>query len=425
MADRVQKLKKIANVSVEAMPNESVIQSGHYLLYIRMWYKRFLWLPLLIIVVFGAIVFGDGVYFNLARQPSSLQTASHDLSASQTKTAHAPTTPHPAATTQAASTTHAAVVPPAPTHRDYTSATTSMSQYTDTDFGFSFWYPSSWTVTKTTPTSKDDQGWFKDGSVMSVLEVHGTRWSNGVTIEEFYSPSLAITELGETMSASPVGVDQTYYFDTHAHAWMYKNLTDETNRPSGTISPADISHNTMGGLHIFEGAARYATNVIVPLSASNFLDISLNGDIGFADERYLADTITATDPSVATPTSTEVQLQTIQAEKDAYGALDDTPLPPQPTISAISPTTANPGELVTVYGTNFDSGTSVQLNSVAGMTMSTKVISSTTLTFRVPTPTILDQISEGRSQQFPFRVVVQNNHDGYTWPGITLTIPGY
>ena len=281
-----------------------------------MWYKRFLWLPLLIIVVFGAIVFGDGVYFNFARQQSSLQTASHDLSTSQTKTAHAPTTPPPAATTQAASTTHAAVVPPAPTHRDYTSATTSMSQYTDSDFGFSFWYPSSWT--REAATGRD----IKDCTARKAMSVHGTGYATGVTVGEYVCPNLSMTLLGVD-DTNPVGMDFTYYFDTNTHTWMTRELSGPPDDSPVRTYPTDIRNNTMGGLHIFFGEVRHGLDVVVPLSATHFLVIDANGDF---DERSLANTVMATDPSVATPTSTEVQLQTIQAEKDAYNNLDNTPL---------------------------------------------------------------------------------------------------
>ena len=101
---------------------------------------------------------------------------------------------------------------------------------------------------------------------------------------------------------------------------MYENLTDASsgNRPALTITAADVSNNTMGGLHIFPGALRFGANSIVPLSASHFLIISTNDSAGNIRQNNLVDTIVATDSSVATPWSAALQTQTIQAEKTAY-----------------------------------------------------------------------------------------------------------
>jgi hypothetical protein len=101
-----------------------------------------------------------------------------------------------------------------------------------------------------------------------------------------------------------------YYFDSQKNIWMRESDWNDTTRDWGVnANPADISSNTMGGLRIF------AVNSIVPLSASHFVVVD-DGANGYAE--YLAKTIIATDPSVATPVSAAEQIKTIQAERDAY-----------------------------------------------------------------------------------------------------------
>ena len=195
-----------------------------------------------------------------------------------------------------------------------------MQRYTDSNFGFSFWYPSNWAVSEKQDTDPGYE-YYKDGSFLKTISVANPNLPRvGVTIKEFSSPTLSITELGQTKTANPVGVDQKYYFDKGLHTWMYENLTDASsgNRPALTITAADVSNNTMGGLHIFPGALRFGANSIVPLSASHFLIISTNDSAGNIRQNNLVDTIVATDSSVATPWSAALQTQTIQAEKTAY-----------------------------------------------------------------------------------------------------------
>ncbi len=194
-----------------------------------------------------------------------------------------------------------------------------MSKYTDSNFGFSFWYPSQWKVSELAVTNPTEDGWFQDGSVVKIFSVTDPNdKNNGITIKEFYSPISSITELGRTKSASPVGVDQKYYFDTNLHLWMYENITEDIHRLAGTITPADISQNTMGGLHIFSGAVRFGGDSIVPLSAKNFLVISPNNITGVIRQDELVNTVVASNPAVATPVNNESQVQIVQKEATAY-----------------------------------------------------------------------------------------------------------
>ena len=203
-----------------------------------------------------------------------------------------------------------------------------MSKYTDADFGFSFWYPSEWKVT--TVTTNDPYlypgGMIKKWVLVGPLNNDRGQYTEGFSIAEYNSPEMTITD---TISACPMGVcrDTTrYYFDASAHTWMmqYPNGTHSERDGSyvlqpGTTRPADVSNNTMGGLHIFIAGTK-ADARIIPLSAHNFLVVSPNGYgvYGQGQINAFAKTILATDPTVATPGSAAEQTATIQAEKSAY-----------------------------------------------------------------------------------------------------------
>ena len=172
------------------------------------------------------------------------------------------------------------------------------------------------------------------------------------------------------------------------------------------------------------GSQRFEANVIIPLSAANFVIVTVDGAIATEsnDPQALAKTIVATNPAVATPVSQTNQTQTIQAEETAYTNISGTSQNPAPTITSINPTSAAPGDTVTVYGSNFDSNTTVSIESDEGTpAIKPIIISSTSLTFIVPSATELASIKADR--QYPYVVGVQNEN-GFTWPGIDITING-
>ena len=196
------------------------------------------------------------------------------------------------------------------------SSVPGMTKYTDTDFGFSFWYPSGWAVG---PDRIGHEN-LEDCTIKKSFSVQGSTSSTGVTIAEYYCPNLSMTLRGAN-GANPVGMDFKYYFDKTIHTWMVSDLSDPPNGSPRTTRPMDVSNNTMGELHIFPGAARFGGDVVIPLSARNFLIISSNdGGMSLA-VRPFAKTVLATDPSVATPVSAQEQTKVIQAEASAYAGL--------------------------------------------------------------------------------------------------------
>ncbi len=195
-----------------------------------------------------------------------------------------------------------------------------MTKYTDSDFGFSFWYPSGWSVS----SQSIDVTMFGGGTVSKQLVITGGKGK--ITLYEHASPARSIELSGGSCVNCP---PETYYFDASQHVWMLKypqgNLGGNPMATQAQIDatkipkPADISSNTMGGLHIFSTATGRLTGAhIIPLSAHNFVYVSSDTEDYGAYAYSLVNTILATDPSVATPVSVAEQIKVIQAEKDAY-----------------------------------------------------------------------------------------------------------
>jgi hypothetical protein len=200
-----------------------------------------------------------------------------------------------------------------------------MSRYTDSGFGFSFWYPTSWKVTQRPVTDPTDSGWFQGGTIVKEFVLANPKASDddlpGVIIQEFSSSTNSITELGQTKSASPVGADQSYFFDGRTHTWMYKILSSGADDGPPRTSPADLSNNTMGGLHIFDGAQRHGANCIVVLSPSKFLVLATKDPGGDSLHQYLAKTVVAVGANAAKRTDVQQQTSAIYKEGIQFGAI--------------------------------------------------------------------------------------------------------
>lgn len=309
-----------------------------------------------------------------------------------------------------------------------------MRQYTDSSFGFSFWYPSSMQVTKTQPQLNSGSS-VNDSTIMNGpnTQILGVITAPEFTAYEVYSPDMSILS---SVDPGPSGSDyDKYFFDTQTHTWMYASDGGPTGVAGGTTA-ADTSNNTIGGLHVFNGYTRFGYKVIIPLSANDFIVVyakcndatnytceGTNGAAGTALDRFKASikTIVAVDPSVATPISVVQQTAIIQAEANTYvGYTAPVPPPPGPTITSMSPTTAKPGDTITIYGSNFTLDSEVMISSEVGMTFKPTSISSTMLTFIVPSAAVLAQIKS--DHQFPFTVTVENKNGSSNWPGPILTI---
>lgn len=198
-----------------------------------------------------------------------------------------------------------------------------MSKYTDSDFGFSIWHPSNLSV-KVSPgdNTNSERNFGKDTKVVKILDV------GDVGIVEVYSPNMSI--YGDILDdPSPASYYLNYFFDKNKHMWMVATGRGPKGVTSSTTT-ADISNNTMGGLHIFNGYTRFGIKSIIPLSAHNFLVVGAECNdateyecgmgIGSGRDKFekTIQTITATDPSVATPVSIEEQIKAIKAVAQVY-----------------------------------------------------------------------------------------------------------
>ena len=178
-----------------------------------------------------------------------------------------------------------------------------MTRYEDAELGFSFWYPSTWTViqqpvnncsTRPRPTScPGDPGRLQEGNIVKQLMV--SNGQRGIVLQQFRSSSHSIVELG--VGASPLGEDVRYSFDPTARFWMRTVLRSTALEvPLPISSHADVPERTMGGLPILTGAARHGADSIVPLNPNDFVIVE-SIDPGNPDQRYLARTIMTADPS--------------------------------------------------------------------------------------------------------------------------------
>lgn len=204
-------------------------------------------------------------------------------------------------------------------------------KYTDESFGFSFLYPASLSVSKrsvlATSTSMFENSKIINGANTVILRVID---APEILVYEVHSSSMSILS---SVDAGPIGsAYNKYYFDTASHAWMYANDGVATGGKN-TTTAADISNNTMGGLHILSGYTRFSHKVIIPLSAQNFLVVyskcnnatdylcdDKTGTKTTALDRFnaMVRTFSATDPSVATPVGASEQKVRVQAVVDDF-----------------------------------------------------------------------------------------------------------
>jgi len=204
-------------------------------------------------------------------------------------------------------------------------AVPGMSRFTEPNFGFSFWYPAAWKMIDEPVADPTDGGWFQNARIVRELQIRNPAAYQGdqppgVALLELTAPS-GLTELGHSRSASGLGEDARYFFDSKTQRWMYAQLSKASNRPPG-IYPAEIGQRTMGGLPILGGELRGGAEAIVPLDASHFLAIrTLN--YNYDSHNYLAATIVAIGPNAGKLASQPQQEDTIRREGVKLGAIGE------------------------------------------------------------------------------------------------------
>jgi hypothetical protein len=204
----------------------------------------------------------------------------------------------------------------------------AMSKYVDRAFGFSFWYPTAWTVKDEPVTDPTESGWFQGGKIVRELRLSNPRFNEefiddtppGVVVEEISAPGGFLIELGASKSASPVGMDQKYFFDAKTHTWMDTWLSEApSGEPPGTY-PLNVAKRAMGGLPIFYGAGRGGAEVVAPLNPTHFVVVrTMDAEGGGQNHLYLAETIAAIGAGSARPGA--AQTDAIRREAVKLGAI--------------------------------------------------------------------------------------------------------
>ena len=201
-------------------------------------------------------------------------------------------------------------IPPTVTSTSTTpSETYGMSQYVDSTYGFSFWYPN--TLQMTTTTTNDGTG-FPGGVAVEMLQVGP---AGGITIYVVNSTTSNITD-EPANHASPIAQTQ-YFYDSASGKWMVDYPQGKNEGGSAATTTADVSKTTISGLVMLPSGRRFDTTII-PLSITQFLVIGDGGGSSFTPQ--LAETVARTGASV----NASVETAALEAEATA-----DAPTKPQ------------------------------------------------------------------------------------------------
>jgi len=181
--------------------------------------------------------------------------------------------------------------------------TYGMSEYSDPEYGFSFWYPGNLQITASKTL---DEVSFPGGVAVKKLDVGP---AGGTSLVVVNSPTGSITD-EPANHASPIGQTK-YFYDSATERWMIAFPQDADNGSRYATTTADISQKTMGGLFMLHTGRRFNTT-IVPLGTTRFLVISDGGGSMFTP--HLAKTIMPTGASVAASVKTDA----LKEEAAAY-----------------------------------------------------------------------------------------------------------
>jgi len=181
--------------------------------------------------------------------------------------------------------------------------TYGVSQYVDSAYGFSFWYPNALQVIVTSTSDSTD---FPGGVAVETLQIGPT---GGVTIYVVNSPTSNITD-EPANHASPIAQTQ-YFYDSASGQWMVDYPQGTNGEGSAATTTANVSKTTISGLVMLPSGRRFDTT-IVPLNTTRFLIVSDGGGSSFTPQ--LAETVAQTGASV----NTSAQAAALHAEATAY-----------------------------------------------------------------------------------------------------------
>lgn len=181
--------------------------------------------------------------------------------------------------------------------------TYGLNEYTDSMYGFSFWYPSALEITS---ANTEDSANFPGGVAVETLQVGSI---GGTSIVVVNSPTSTITD-EPSNHASPISQTE-YFYDSASHQWMVAYPQGANGPGSGATTTANVSKTTMSGLIMLPSGKRFDTTII-PLSKTLFLVISDGGGSAFTNQ--MAETVAPT----GAPVSASAQTAVLQAEAAAY-----------------------------------------------------------------------------------------------------------
>jgi hypothetical protein len=181
--------------------------------------------------------------------------------------------------------------------------TYGMKKFTDTKYGFSFWYPA---ALKVTVTASSDTASFPGGTLVETLQVGA---AGGVVLHVVDSPQSTITDEPNGHAAP---IPQTRLFlDAAMQLWMLAYPEGDAGGKPVEAKAADLSNKTIGELSMVGTGARFDTTII-PLTKTRFIVVQDGGGAGFTTQ--LAATVAAVNAKVAAAT----QAKALQAEAAAY-----------------------------------------------------------------------------------------------------------
>ncbi len=183
--------------------------------------------------------------------------------------------------------------------------TYGMSEYVDTAYGFSFWYPSTLQVAASATQNDLD---FPGGIVVETLQVGSP---GGVSIFVVNASSSSITD-EPSGHASPIGQTK-YFYDTASGQWMVAFPEGTTDGIAGATTTANISNTTMAKLPMLPSGRRFDTTII-PLSTTRFLVIGDGGGSSFTVQ--LAHTVSSATSIVDSSARSEA----LHAEATAFSS---------------------------------------------------------------------------------------------------------
>ena len=182
----------------------------------------------------------------------------------------------------------------------YQDPTFGLKQYSDHDFGFSFWYPGNWEIKEGVPPNP---GKFPKNKIVKYIRVGA---EGNVHVFEVSSANGSITDNPGPAPFPPIN----YFWDAAGKKWMVSWPEGNAMGQSAEPMPASTTVKTMSGLFMFHSPSRFNTSII-PLSQNKFVVIS---DGGGANAEFLAKTVTLIGGSIDSPGQTAV----LKSEAAAY-----------------------------------------------------------------------------------------------------------